>query len=458
MSRRNVAALLAASLLSLAAGPGAREERTLEGRVTGAGGDSLRASAWWLSGLPDGEEKRRFILDCTGCHQFNETRVMKDGRRRTSEEWSADVTRMLTYAGAASGFPVIAAGRDPERTAAWLTQSLDRPGVRTAPRPTATASRAQISEYDMPMAQDLPHDVAIDTDGRVLVTGMFTGRIFRVDPAGGAIEEVEIPVPQANPRAIEVDGDGAWWVLLGAPKKVARRDPKSGAWTHWDIGMYPHSVALAPGGGAVWFNGHFTKDPEQIGRLDPTGGSTELFEVPRHPTLASEGGPVPYEQRIAPDGTVWLSELQGNRMVAFDPVRRAFRTFDLPEPWIGPRRFDVAKDGVVWIPAYSGNALVRLDPRSGAMRVFRLPIRDGLPHVARVSPRTGHVWIGTGAADAVLRFDPKRSTFEVFPLPTRGATVRHMTIDPANDDVWLAYGASPAVHPARIARIRLEGN
>jgi len=413
-------------------------------------------SAWWLSGLAESEAKRRFILDCTGCHQFNETRVMKEGRRRTREEWAADVARMLQYAGAESGFPVIAADRDPERTAQWLTAALDASGARGVPVATATAVDARITEYDMPVPQDLPHDLAIDRDGRVLVTGMFTAHIFRVAPETGAIEAEPIPVERANPRAIEVGPDGAWWVLLGQPKRIARRDPASGEWKTWDIGMYPHSVAVDAAGGTVWFNGHFTKDPEQIGRLDAATGASETFTVPRHPSLAEAGGPVPYEQRIAPDGTVWLSELQGNRMIAFDPGTRAFHTFEMPDPWSGPRRFDISPDGTLWIPAYSGNALVRLDPRTGAMTSFELPARDCLPYVARVSPSTGHVWIGTGAADAVLRFDPRTSAFDVFPLPTRGATVRHMVIDPETDAVWLAYGASPAVHPARIARLELE--
>ena len=73
-----------------------------------------------------------------------------------------------------------------------------------------------------------------------------------------------------------------------------------------------------------------------------------------------------------------------------------------------------------------------------------------------MSPATGHVWVGTAAADVVYRFEPTPANWTAFPLATRGATIRHMTIDPRNDDVWLAYGASPAIHPARIARVRLR--
>jgi virginiamycin B lyase len=148
-----------------------------------------------------------------------------------------------------------------------------------------------------------------------------------------------------------------------------------------------------------------------------------------------------------------MSELQGNRIVSYEPSRDRFRVYDMPRPWSGPRRFDIAPDGMLWIPAYSGNALVRLDPKSGAFREFPLPVSDALPYVARVHPRTGDVWIGTAAADAVFRFTPKTGRFVACPLPTRGATVRHMAFDPRNGDVWLAYGASPALHPARIARV-----
>ena len=117
-------------------------------------------------------------------------------------------------------------------------------------------------------------------------------------------------------------------------------------------------------------------------------------------------GRVPYEQRLAPDGTVWMSELIGNRMVSLDPRSGTSSTYDMPRPHSGPRRFDIDRDGVLWIPAYSGNALVRSIPRSGQFTEFPLPVADAVPYVARVHPRTGDIWIGTAAADAIFRFEP----------------------------------------------------
>jgi len=430
-------------------------------------------SAWWLGALPDGIEKRRFILDCTGCHQFNETRVFAAGAPRSRAQWQADVERMLRYAGARSGFPVIGAGRNPERTAAWLAEALGAdPAARAAaaaasvlalrgrnvparpgaPR-AAALSPAVILEVDMPVPNDLPHDVALEPDGRLLVTGMFSHVIQRFDTATLTLEAIELPVPRANPRAIEVDARGDWWVLFGQPRLVARRAGATGEWTTWPIAHYPHSIAADPTRAAVWFNGHFTRDPEVIGRLDPATGMVDSFVVPRHATLADSGGPVPYELRLAADGAVWMSELQGNRVVRIDREGR-MRVFEMPEPWSGPRRLDLDAEGRVWIPAYSGGALWRLEPASGEFRRYALPIADAAPYVCRVNPANGEVWIGSGAADAVFRFDPGRERFRVYPLLTRGATIRHMAVDADRNEVWLALGASPAIHPARVVRLR----
>jgi virginiamycin B lyase len=429
-------------------------------------GAELRSSSFWLGKLPEGDEKRRFILDCTGCHQFNETRVFYEGKPRSEARWAEDVTRMLTYAGSTTGFPVISDYRKPGPTAAWLWAHL---GTATAPPATPistsgwahspatgeeNAADAIITEYDLPIAGDLPHDLAVDPSGDVIVTGMMTHTLYRLDPVTGAMAAIPIPVPKANPRAIEIDRKGNWWVLLGGPRQIGRYEPSGGTWSFHPIGMYPHSIAVSADGAAAWFNGHFTRDPEQIGRLDVASGKVQTFDAPPHPTLAAlPGGPIPYEQRIGPDGTVWMSELQGNRIVSFDPASQRFRTWTLPTPLSGPRRFDVDSNGVLWIPAYSANRLVRLEPRTETFTEFPLPAPDALPYIVRVHPETGQVWIGTAAADQVFRFDPGTGTFAAYPLPTRGATVRHMAIDSRTGHIWLAYGASPALHPARIARL-----
>ena len=431
------------------------------GLVAVAAADEGAQESWGrdpLAMLPEGAEKRQFILDCTGCHRMDAERAFPGGQPRTSFDWQEVTARMLTFAGATTGFPVISSGRSPEATGAWLQEHWKAPNAMPPYHAAAgvVQGRAETRTYLLDRANDLPHDIAIDSGGRVVVTGMMSHQMLTLDTASGRWRSVAIPVPASNPRALDVDAAGRWWVALGRPRMVARHDPRSGEWLVVDAGVYAHSVALAADG-AAWLNGHFTRDPAVIARVDTVGPGVETIALPNHPTLAADpAGPIPYELRVAPDGVVWTSELQGNRLVGYDPARRTSQVIEMPEPDMGPRRFDIDASGVLWVPAYAANELVRVDPRAtGAARFerFPLPIPNVLPYVVRVDRGRGGLWLGTGAGDVVLHFAPSTRTFTKFTLPDTGAIIRHLTIAPGAGDVWLAYGASPGI-AARVARLR----
>lgn len=400
-----------------------------------------------LSLLPDGDTKRSFILDCTGCHQMDAQRVFMEGRPRTVAEWEDAIQRMLQMAGPTSSFPVISSRVDPAVLAQWLATHLD--AVPTA-APRTAGDAATLREYDYPYNTDLPHDLMVDANGRIVITGMFTHRMLLLDPETAQYEEVPIPVQNANPRALDIDDDGRWWVLLGAPGRIARHDPRSREWTTHHIGMYGHSIALDTLGRA-WFNGHFTKDPAKIGYVTEAGES-RLYDVATPEPLRAGGGPIPYELRVAPDGGVWMSELQGNHIVRLDPLTGESRTWTMPQTLSGPRRFDVDAAGNVWIPAYSANQLVRLEPATSRFTTFDLPMKDAVPYVVRIDRARGRIWIGASAGDAMFSFDLQTERWETFALPTRGALVRHIDVDERTGEVWAAYGASPGI-PPRILRV-----
>ena len=408
----------------------------------------------YLGLLPDGPDKRRFILDCTGCHQFDASMAFSNGAARSASDWEAIVAQMLDQAGPDSDFPIISAGRDPQQTARWLAAHLRSPNVwrRAAPNQAAPDSYA-LEEFPFPVPEDLPHDLAVDTAGHVVVTGMFTHAMWVLDPVLGEYSEVAIPVPEANPRALAIDSTGKWWVLLGNPKLAVRYDPSAGEWSQHDIGMYPHSV-FPDAAGRVWFNGHFTKDPGLIGYVDGATGAVQTFGAPAAPGIAEGRSAIPYGLRVAPDGLVWSTELLGNRLLGLYPVTGGFTMFVFPTPHSGPRRLDVDSAGVVWIPEYANNRLAKFDPASSTFQESELPMADALPYVVRVDTDRNRVWIGTGAADAIVLFDPVSERFTVYPLESPGAVVRHLAIDPATGDVWVPYGASPGV-PSRIVRLRL---
>jgi virginiamycin B lyase len=406
-------------------------------------GPRLTSSAF-LALLPNGETKRRFILDCTGCHQFDAQMAFPDGVRRTHASWVERTAQMLSFAGASSGFPIMAPSRKATSTADWLTESLA--GKSPTPvGPTEVPAGFTITEYELPRSNDLPHDVAVDGEGRVIVTGQLSGVMYTLDPATSAF--VESSLPMANPRAVEVDGFGQWWVVFGGPNTIGRFHPGKDDWETWSAGTYPHEAALDPAG-RVWFNGHFSKEPEVIGYVDPALGETRTFNVPVE-TMPDGGSTIPYGLRAAPDGTIWMTELIGGRLVKFDPdpESETFTLYPLPTSYSGPRRLDIAADGTVWIPEFANNRLARFDPENETFSEYELPTPDALPYVARVDHRSGIVWVGTAGADMMVRFDPATETFTEIPLPTSGALTRHIAVDPRNGDVWGGYGPFPPRGP-----------
>lgn len=409
-------------------------------------------SSTLLSLLPDGETKRKFILDCTGCHQFDRRTIASGDWTKTREEWVARINQMIAFAGANSAFPVMSAERQAEPTADWLVEHLGSGAAIPEPEPQPEPrGDIVIREYDVPVPVDLPHDVMVAPDGKIVVTGMLTHQMYVLDPESGEFETISIPVPNANPRALDIDDAGNWLVLLGAPQRMARFDPATQEWESWELGMYPHSV-IRDGAGRIWFNGHFTADPELIGHLDTTSGQVVTYEVPGEAPAAG-GSTIPYGLRVAPNGTIWGTQLAGNRLVRFDPAIRAFRLYPLPTSHSGPRRLDVGPDGTVWIPEYAGNKLARFDPVAERFHEYEFPIPDALPYVVRVDRRREMVWIGTAAADVIARFDPAAERFDIYPLPTRGALVRHIDIDEATGTVWGAYSPAPAIRP-RVFSVR----
>lgn len=406
---------------------------------------SPRASSF-LSQLPDGERKRSMIVDCGGCHVFDSLRMRKDGRDRTAEEWEAALGLMLDMYGPASGFPIISGQWNPAADAHWFAEALTGQPWPTDPTwPTnalARAADAVLTEFDMPEPADLAHDLAIDSAGQVVITGMFTHRMYVLDPGSGGFDTVPIPVENANPRAVDIDEQGRWWILLGAAAGVARYDPAGREWMTWPIGMYPHSIALDAQGDA-WFNGHFSFDPELIAELDQRSGEIERVTVT--PGEAGTESTIPYGLRVDDDDVVWGTQLRGNGLVRYDPQAGRTDVYPLPTSHSGPRRPDVGPDGVLWIPLFGSGALARFDPESESFTEYPFPVPDLAPYVVRVDPVRGTVWIGTGQGDLVAAFDPATESFALYPLPTRGALIRHLDIDERTGEVWATYSASPGI-------------
>jgi virginiamycin B lyase len=207
-----------------------------------------------------------------------------------------------------------------------------------------------------------PHNLVVDAKGMVWFTGNANGRIVRMDPVTGKL--TTFPMPDAtvrDPHTMTFDRNGdAWFTAQGAgvvgkltpsdgkirlwrmargsrpygilvdshdrpwfdlfgTNQIGTIDPRSGefnAYTLPNDRSRPRRIAITPDD-AVWY-GDYTRG--YLGHLDPRTGAVQEYALP------SGLGSLPYAMTVDDRGRIWLAEtgVQPNRLVAFDPAKKAF--------------------------------------------------------------------------------------------------------------------------------------
>ncbi len=411
-------------------------------------------SSQWLTLLPEGERKREFTVNCGTCHELSYGRVMIDGRPRSEAEWLAAIAMMR----AMDAYEVIPPDFDDAAYAAWLADSFTAERIATlAPAPPADAealAAVEITEYELPESDSLPHDLVIGPGGRVWITAFFYDELWALDPASGAIERFSAddrPDVNAQPRALEFDADGTLWVVNGGTEAVLRFDPQTGAYEEIPVGMYAHSLDIDPAGD-IWVNDYFAPE-ERIARVSAVDSSVTTLPVPPARRPASEGLPLPYGLQVDGVGRLYSTQLAANTLVRYDTRSGEGTLFEMPAPNSGPRRPGLDRNDGLWIPEFNTGHLAGFDPEAERFERIRLgPSSIGLYDV-EVNQANDDVWATGSLASTLIRYRPGDGSILSVPLPTEPAYTRHLAVDEATGDVWTAYSSLPAAIP-RVARLR----
>ncbi len=237
----------------------------------------------------------------------------------------------------------------------------------------------------------------------------------------------------------------------------------------------PFSAAPARDG-SVWMP--FFGDANKIGKLDPTTGKIEEYQVPNVGTAAI------HSAVAGPDGNVWLAEQASNKLAKWDPKTQKFTEYqdayragkegileggakhtvredEKGFAWVsgGPfgnplSRLDpetgkytnfegtegtyglaLDKDGNCWFSQFTKDGQIgRVDAKTGKVTKWALPTTDGRPRRIQVDS-DGMVWVAEYVAGKIARFDPKTETFKEWTLPGPEATPYGFGID-GDKNVW----------------------
>jgi streptogramin lyase len=328
-------------------------------------------------------------------------------------------------------------------------------------------------------------------DGHLYSVDMSQDRLYRLDPTvpGGARETWQIPrgdlplggvfaatgtptLPTSNahvgPHSLQTAPDGAIWITLALGNQLARFDPQTAAWSMHPLrhGYYPHTLRF-DSRGRIWYT---IAASNHLGMFDPASGEHRQLRLPagslgqaavlrmmpfllwlgRHVDLrgaAADGDgmnmPIPYGIDVAPDGSVWFSQLNEHRIGRVDPDTFEIEMIDTPFP--APRRLRFGAEGALWIPSFSGSLLSRFDLTTREFRSWSLPIEprgSETPYALHVDPKSGAVWICGTNSDTLIRFEPDVERFTVYPLPTRVTYTREIDFD-GEGRVWTSNSNAP---------------
>jgi virginiamycin B lyase len=420
----------------------------------------------WFTSMPGTAEQKRPLIECMSCHTFE--RIVRS--RYDAEAMFGVLKRMPQYANNTTMERVqkrVAERRVNEdqvrKTAEYLATVNLSTGttwpyaLKTLPRPSGRATRAIITEYDLPRRTIAPHDVRTDANGIVWYSNFVENFLGRLDPRTGAHAEFAYPEVKpgfpAGSLALEPDHDGNWWLATMFQSGLMKFDVPSATFRHFPVPPALDSDAmqqslLMPGqshvDGKVWTNdvnrgailrldlasGDYEPiDPfvgrkgrqhspyglaadkennlyfmdfadESIGRVEAKTGRATIYPTP---TPRSR----PRRTMIDASGRIWFAEFAANKVAMFDPKSETFREWDVPTPHTYPYDVFLDRYGELWSGSMSSDRILRFDPESGRSLEYLLPRQTNIRRIFvddRTRPPT--VWIGSNHGASIIRLEP----------------------------------------------------
>lgn len=164
------------------------------------------------------------------------------------------------------------------------------------------------------------------------------------------------------------------------------------------LGLLSSSVAIAGGS-------NYNVVP---GALAAVKGRVTEWDVPT-PKFARDPAP-------APDGSMFISVMQGDRIARFDPATKKFQEWDLPAG-AKPHGVLVDKQGKVFYTGNGNGTIGRLDPATGKVTEFKAP-SGGDPHTL-IQAADGTIWFTVQSGGRLGRLDPSSGVIREY--ETRGS-------------------------------------
>ena len=340
-----------------------------------------------------------------------------------------------------------------------LTKGTERAySLKTLPRPTGRATKAIVTEYQLPRKQAQPHDAAVDPQGNVWYTDFGLPYIGMLNPRTGEVKEYELPeVKPGYPTGsvdIEIDEQGNPWVAMLGQGAMAKLDRKTGKFQYWETpyneGDWWQGMLALPLKGSKdrrpWFIDN-SRNARML-RLDLPSNHIDVFPINPDPKAVSDEYRSFYGIGVDNQGNGWGAQLGGNRLGRIDAKTGKVTFYLTPGIDPGPRRIFIDAQDRLWFAEYRGSRLGMFDIKTERFRAWPIPTTYSKPYDVVVD-KNGQVWGGGMWTDRIFRFDPKTEQVTDYLLPSSTNT-RRVDVDNSATPVALWTGSN---HAAKLVKV-----
>jgi virginiamycin B lyase len=118
----------------------------------------------------------------------------------------------------------------------------------------------------------------------------------------------------------------------------------------------------------------------------------------------------------APDGSIFIAVMSGNKIARFDPKTKSFTEWDMP-PGHRPHGVLVDKSGIAWTTGNGNGTIGRLDPATGKIVEYRTPSGGGGPHTLIITDDGSTIWFTLQSGNKIASLDTRTGAIREYPMP-----------------------------------------
>lgn len=150
----------------------------------------------------------------------------------------------------------------------------------------------------------------------------------------------------------------------------------------------------------------------------------------------------PHDPAVAPDGALWWTGQQANKLGRLDPTTGTMKEYSLKTPNSGPHGLVADRDGNIWFTANYAGYIGKLDPKTGDITEYKLPNPEAKDPHTPVFDRQGILWFTVEESNFIGRLNPTTGAIDLQRVPTPHAVPYGLVVSSTGVPWFCEFGTN----------------